>query len=141
MTQQTQDPTLNKAALTNSNGQYPAFRQSPWPTVLAATSKVFYGLGGVTILASLGIWNRVALPKLPVRGAKKSAKLVSKPATREQHQESQRLGTFVGLWAPTFVITAKALDDASTRLARHEYAQWEKKQGEKARTAFRFFNR
>ncbi len=136
----TQQPANNSA----KNEELIAFRPSAWPTVLSTGSKVCYTLAGASILLSIGIWNRI--PVLGYRQTKQIAKgqrKLVKP-TKEQYQESQKLGSFVGLWAPTFVLTAKALDDASERVAQYEFAQWEKKQVEKVRSAAfrsRFFGR
>ena len=130
--EQVKTPVIqNSHALVN-----PAFRPSPWPTVLSTTSKVLYGLGGLSVIASVGIWNRISMPARTPKGKK----VATVKPTREQYQESQRLGTFVGLLAPTFVIAAKALDDASTKLTNREMNRWEKQQAGKARS-FRFFGR
>lgn len=141
MSQQVQEQVPTKSQPIPQNGQYTAFHASPWPTVLSASGKVLYGLGGLSVIASIGIWNRLSLPKR-MPGARKAIKAVKtvKPS-KEQSQESQRLGTFVGLLAPTFVMAGKALEDASARLISYEYEQWEKKQSEKVRTSFRFFGR
>lgn len=144
MQQQVQDKQQQKSL--NNEQQLPSYYQpSPFPTILSTTAKVCYGLSAASIVLSVGVWNRIGfgLPVYHERKLTKSQERNHKPSERE-YRESQRLGAFVGLWAPTFVIAGKILDDASERVAQYEFAQWEKKQAEKIHSpAFRarFFSR
>ncbi len=130
----------------NKDKDSKTYHQSAWPMVLSTAGKVCFGLSGVSMAASLGIWNRVSLPK-PHFGKKASLKTkAQKPAkpSEQQRQHAQRLGSYVGVFTPTLVIAGQALEMASDRLARREFSQWEKKQAEKARLAdfrARFFSR
>ena len=136
--QQQQKSLNNHNALTNEKDA--AYRPSPMPFVLSTTAKVCYGLSAASIVLSVGVWNRVSV-KSPFAG--KKAKFTPKPSEKQYH-ESQRLGAFVGLWAPTFAVAGKILDDASERVAQYDFAQWEKKQAEKVHSAAfraRFFTR
>jgi len=140
--QQIQDKQPVKTQNNGSVSETPEnFKQSPVPAILSTTGKVFYGLSSAAILLSIGIWNRpsMTLPKF----GKKSVRNQKKVSER-QYQESQRLGTFIGLWAPTLMITGKVLEDASERVSRYEIESWERKQADKTRTPefrARFFNR
>jgi hypothetical protein len=131
-----------KMAANHSAPQPHAYRPSPVPFVLATSAKVCYGLSAASLVVSVTAWNRVrfSLPFTGKRG-KKAAKAGLKP-TPQQYREAQRLGAFVGLLTPTLAVAGKILDDASERIAQYDFAQWEKKQAEKARSsAFRLFNR
>lgn len=141
--QQTQEKPQQKT-LSNQNSnkieQATTYRPSAVPTVLATTAKVFYGLSIASVILSVGIWNRVSTAKL----GKKQGKRIAKVQTSErQYREAQQLGAFVGLWAPTFAVLGKVLDDASERAAISDFARWEKQQGDKARSLnfSRFFAR
>ena len=143
--QQVQEKQQQKSQ-TNHNGlineKDAAYRPSPMPFVLSTTAKVCYGLSAASIVLSVGVWNRISIA-LPFASKKAKAKISSKPSEKQYH-ESQRLGAFVGLWAPTFAVAGKVLDDASERVAQYDFAQWEKKQAEKVHSAAfraRFFTR
>lgn len=141
--QQVQEKQPQQKVLVNHSEPQPsAYRPSPMPFVLATSAKVCYGLSAASLILSVTAWNRVrvSVPFTGKRG-KKSAKANHKP-TPQQYREAQRLGAFVGLLTPTLAVAGKILDDASERVAQYDFAQWEKKQAEKARSsAFRLFNR
>jgi uncharacterized membrane protein (DUF4010 family) len=145
-----------------------AFRQSVLPTALSVASKACYGLSGASILLSVSLWSRVSvrLPRVRIaRNAKKAQKPAGKKAgfswklqaqksakkavkapkaTKQQIRSARRNGLIVSACAPTLAVAGKLLGDASNRIAKHEFAQWEKKQAEKARShdfRARFFAR
>ncbi|MBA3825656.1 MAG: hypothetical protein H0X24_17380 [Ktedonobacterales bacterium] len=141
--QQTQEKPQQKTLANTTSSKFEqttAYRPSALPTVLATTAKVFYGLSVASVILSVGIWNRVSTPKLGKKQGKRVAKV---QATERQYREAQQLGAFVGLWAPTFAVLGKVLDDVSERAAISEFARWEKQQGDKARSLnfSRFFAR
>jgi hypothetical protein len=145
--QQVQDkPSQQQKVLPSQNHNQPtaAYRPSPMPVILATSAKVCYGFSALALIASVAVWNSPNFPKFSIgkTPSKKAPKQIIAKPTERQYHESQRLGSFVGLLMPTFALAGKILDDASERVAQYEYAQWEKQQGEKARTtAFRFFSR
>lgn len=123
-------------------GQNTSYRPSPLPIVLATTAKVCYGLSAASLVGSIAAWNRLSMP-FANKKAQQRAKQTAKPNERQYH-ESQRLGTYVGLLTPTFAVVGKILDDASERLAQHDFARWEKQRSEKGQSAAfraRFFSR
>jgi hypothetical protein len=127
--QQLQEKSAKIQQNSNIEDRY-TFEPSPFPTILGVAGKVFYGLSGVSLVASLFAWNRVFAT--PASTGKRSQKgIVNKSSEYEQraYQESQRLGTYIGLWTPTFVAIGHVLEYAGERLARYEYYQWEKQQG------------
>lgn len=140
--QQTQEQLQSKTV--SNHEQAIAFHSSPLPAILSVSGKACYGLSAVAIALSVGIWNRAAFLPPALRTGKKAANSPKVKPTREQYYDAQRLGAFVGLWAPTLVIAGKALEDASEQVARSEFERWERRQVEKTRSAAfrsRFFNR
>jgi hypothetical protein len=142
--QQTQEKPQQKIVTTTAQAaktpKTTGYRPSPLPTVLATSAKIAYGLSAASLVASVGIWNRVSTPKFG-KAAKKASKN-QKPSER-QYREAQQLGAFIGLLSPTFAVVGKVLDDASERAAASNFARWEKQQAEKARNSSfaRFFTR
>jgi len=142
--QQVQEKQPQPKVLSNhSTEQKPeGYRPSPLPFVLGASAKVCYGLSAASVIVSAGMWNRVRLPMPHLGKLSKKQPKASPKASPKQIRQARTQGALVSLFAPTFAVAGKLLDDAGERVARYDFAQWEKKQAEKARTgAFRFFSR
>ncbi len=142
--QQVQEKQQQPKELSNhtSEQKLEGYRPSPMPLILSTSAKVCYGLSAASVIVSAGMWNRVRLPMPRLGKAAKKHPKASHKATPKQIRQARVRGALVSLFAPTFAVAGKLLDDAGERVARYDFAQWEKKQAEKARNnLFRFFNR